>query len=135
MADNQKGMTFWQHINELRKRLLYALISLIVGIIASIAFSDYLLQLLAKPIGGYEQLQSIEVTENIGVFMRVSLLAGFIVALPFILTQIYLFVIPALKKEERRWLLITVPLGIILFVLGALFAFLVMLPAAIPVLI
>ena len=135
MADNQQGMTFWQHINELRKRLFYALIGLVVGIIISVTFSDYLLQLLAQPIGGYEQLQSIEVTENIGVFMRVSLLAGFIVALPFILTQLYLFVIPALKKEERRWVLITVPLGIILFILGALFAFLVMLPAALPVLV
>jgi sec-independent protein translocase protein TatC len=135
MADNQQGMTFWQHINELRKRLLYALIGLVAGIIISVIFSDYLLQLLSLPIGGYGQLQSIEVTENIGVFMRVSLLAGFIIALPFILTQLYLFVIPALKKEERRWILITVPLGILLFILGALFAFLVMLPAALPVLI
>ena len=135
MADNQHGMTFWQHINELRKRLLYALIGLVAGVIVSITFSDYLLQLLAQPIGGYEQLQSIEVTENIGVFMRVSLLAGFIIALPFILTQFYLFVIPALKKGERRWVLITVPLGLLLFILGAMFAFLVMLPAAIPVLV
>lgn len=135
MADNQHGMTFWQHINELRKRLLYALIGLVAGVIVSITFSDYLLQLLAQPIGGYEQLQSIEVTENIGVFMRVSLLAGFIIALPFILTQFYLFVAPALKKGERRWALITVPLGLLLFILGAMFAFLVMLPAAIPVLV
>lgn len=135
MADNQDGMTFWQHINELRKRLLYALVGLVAGVIISIVFSDYLLQLLAQPIGGYEQLQSIEVTENIGVFMQVSLLAGFIIALPFILTQFYLFVIPALKKGERRWVLITVPLGLLLFILGAMFAFLVMLPAAIPVLV
>ena len=134
MADNRQEMTFWQHLNELRKRLFYALIGLIVGIIVSVILSDYLLQILANPIGGFEELQSIEITENIGVFMRVSLLGGFILALPFILFQLYLFIIPAMKKDERRWILIAVPLALILFILGAAFSYWVMLPAAIPVL-
>jgi sec-independent protein translocase protein TatC len=135
MAEEKQKMTFWQHLNELRKRLFIALIGLVAGIVISIVASDFLLELLAKPIGGFEELQSIEVTENIGVFMRVSLLGGFIIALPFILYQLYLFIIPALKKEEQRWVLVAVPMAVILFALGAAFAYLVMLPAAIPVLV
>lgn len=134
MSDNTQEMTVWQHLNELRKRLMVALIGLVVGIAISVIVSDYSLQLLAKPIGGFEGLQSIEVTENIGVFMRVALLGGFIIALPFILFQLYLFIIPALKKEERRWILLAVPLAFVLFGAGVIFAYLVMLPAAIPVL-
>ena len=134
-SEDPKAMTLWGHLDELRKRILYALIGLAVGVVISISFSDPILALLASPIGGFEGLQSIEVTENIGVFMRVVLLSGFIVALPFILIQLYLFIAPAMKKEERRWILVGVPLAVILFVIGAAFSYLVMLPAAIPVLI
>lgn len=133
--EQQQDMTLWDHLSELRKRLLYAVIGLVVGVVVSIVTSDWILALLARPIGGFEGLQSIEVTENIGVFMRVSLLGGFIIALPFTLLQLYLFVSPALKKNERRWVLSAVPLAVILFLLGAVFAYLVMLPAAIPVLV
>ena len=135
MSENQQEMTIWQHLNELRKRLIYALLGLVVGVVVSVILSDYLLQILAYPIGGFEELQSIEIAENIGVFMRVVLLGGFIVGLPFILIQLYLFVIPALKKEERHWILFAVPLALLLFILGAAFSYFVMLPAAIPVLI
>ena len=135
MSENQQEMTIWQHLNELRKRLIYALLGLVVGVVISVILSDYLLQILAYPIGGFEELQSIEIAENIGVFMRVVLLGGFIIGLPFILIQLYLFVIPALKKEERRWILFAVPLALLLFILGAAFSYFVMLPAAIPVLI
>jgi len=135
MLKNVKEMTLWQHLIDLRKRLLFALIALAVGVVISFVFSDYTLDLLARPIGGFEGLQSIEVTENIGVFMRVTLLGGFIIALPFILVQLILFVVPALEKKERRWLFTAIPLATLLFVGGAAFAYLVMLPAAIPILI
>jgi len=135
MAKNTEEMTLFQHLDDLRKRLLYAVIGLGVGVVVSLIFSDFMLDLIARPIGGFEALQSIEVTENIGVFMRVTLLGGFIIALPFILIQLILFVVPALDKKERRWLFTAVPLATFLFVGGAAFAYLVMLPAAIPILI
>lgn len=128
-------MTLWQHLGELRKRLLYAVIGMVIGIIISLIVSDYTLELLARPVGGFESLLSIEVTENIGVFMRVTLLGGFIISLPFTLFQIFLFISPGLKSKEKRWILRSVPLAFILFLTGAVFAYLVMLPAAIPVLI
>ncbi|MCB2202950.1 twin-arginine translocase subunit TatC [bacterium] len=135
MAEPDQELTLWQHLDELRKRLLYAVIGVVVGIVISFIVSDYTLQLLARPIGGYEQLQSIEVTENVGVFMRVTLLGGIIVSLPFTLAQIYFFIRPGLKPKERRWLLRALPLAFLLFLVGVVFSYAVMLPNAIPILV
>lgn len=135
MTENPQGMTLWQHLDELRRRLLFALIGIAVGIGISLLVTNQILELLAKPIGGFEELQSIEVTENIGVFMRVALLGGFIISLPSTLIQLYFFVKPALKPKEKVWILRAVPLAIVLFLAGSVFAYLVMLPAAIPVLV
>ena len=134
MATDQPEMSFWQHLTELRKRLLYAVLGIVIGIVITTVFADRILDLLARPIGGFDSLLSIEVTENIGVFMRVTLLGGFILSLPFTLLQIYLFVAPALKPTEKRWVFHAVPLAVILFLTGAVFSYLVMLPNAIPVL-
>lgn len=135
MTESNQELTLWQHLDELRKRLLYAVIGIVVGIVISFIISDYTLQLLARPIGGFEQLQSIEVTENIGVFMRVTLLGGFIISLPFTLVQVYFFVRPGLQPKERRWILRSLPLALLLFLVGVAFSYAVMLPNAIPVLI
>ncbi len=135
MSDDKQELTLWQHLGELRKRLMYAVIGMVVGVIISLVVSDYTLSLLALPIGGFEALQSIEVTENIGVFMRVTLLGGFIISLPFTLLQIYLFIAPGLKNNEKKWILRAVPLAFLLFLTGAVFSFTVMLPNAIPVLV
>lgn len=135
MTDDEQEMTLWQHLGELRKRLFYAVIGMVVGIIISFILSDYTLSLLASPIGGFEALQSLEVTENIGVFMRVTLLGGFIISLPFTLLQLYLFIAPGLNPNEKRWILRAVPLAFILFLTGAAFSYMIMLPNAIPVLV
>lgn len=128
-------MTIWGHLNELRRRLLYALIALVLCVLISIVFADFLLELVSRPIGGFENLQSIQVTENLSVYFRVTLLAGFILALPFILLQLILFIAPGLKKKERLWLFRAVPLASLLFIGGAVFAYFVMLPTAIPFLV
>ncbi|QRN83856.1 twin-arginine translocase subunit TatC [Chloroflexota bacterium] len=135
MTNDQQEMSFWQHLTELRKRLLFAVIGIVIGVIITLIFANSILELLAQPIGGFESLLSIEVTENIGVFMRVTLLGGFILSLPFTFLQIYLFVQPALKPAERRWVLLAVPLAVVLFLIGAGFSYFVMLPNAIPVLV
>jgi len=76
-SGSDQEMPLMGHFNELRKRLLIILIGLAVGVIISFAFADRAIQFLAQPIGGLKMLQSIEITENMGVFMRVSLLGGF----------------------------------------------------------
>lgn len=133
--DNAKTMSIWDHINELRKRLFVSVASLAVTTIISFALVPYLLDFITVPVGGIENLQSIEVTENIGVFMRLSLLAGFIFAFPIILSQILIFLAPGLEKNEKKWIFVTIPVATILFVAGAAFAYFVMLPVAIPYLI
>ncbi|WP_049784849.1 MULTISPECIES: twin-arginine translocase subunit TatC [Anaerolinea] len=130
-----KEMAIWDHINELRSRLLKALFSLIVTTLLSFMFSQYAIEILARPIGGIKNVVSIEVTENVGVFMRVSLLSGFILALPYILYQIFAFIVPGLLPHEKRILFTVIPIASILFISGVAFSYFVMLPAAIPFLV
>lgn len=130
-----KEMSVWDHVSELRGRLFKALISLVLTTAASFLFSQYTIELLTRPVGGPDKLIAIEVTENIGVFMRVSLLSGFILALPYILFQILAYVTPGLYPNERRMVYLSIPIATLLFILGVAFAYFVMLPAALPFLI
>lgn len=135
MSEKDELMSVWEHLERLRKRLIKSLIALIITTSVSFSLGKYYIELLTQPIGGIDNLQSIEITENIGVFMRVSLLSGFILALPFILYQILAFVFVGLKRNEKKWILITLPLATILFLSGVCFAFLIMLPTTIPFLV
>lgn len=132
---NIKEMGIWDHVSELRSRLFYALLSLVIGTLASFYFAQTLIEILARPIGGIQNVVSIEVTENVGVFFRVSLLSGFIIGLPFILFQLYKFIAPGLFPNEKRLLLLFIPIATFLFVGGVAFSYLVMLPTALPFLV
>ena len=125
-------MTLIDHIEELRHRLLIALIALGLGVVASLVFGEQIVKFLTLPIGGVEKLQSIEITENLGVFMRVSLLTGVIIAFPVLIYELLMFVLPGLKPNEKRFVVLSIPLATLFFVGGVVFAFLVMLPAALP---
>jgi len=135
MEDPERNLTMGGHIEELRKRLLYALVALGVGTLISFVFAEKIIAFISIPIGGVENLQSIEITENLGVFMRVSLLCGFVIALPVILYELLAFILPGLQPNERRWVFWTIPAITLMFLLGAAFAYFVMLPTAIPFLI
>ncbi len=133
MSEEEKEMTIWEHLGELRNRLFIALISLLVTTLISFIFADRFIQILAIPMpGGLQSLLAIEVTENISVFMKVSLLSGFILALPFILYELLAYVLPGLTDNERHWVLISIPLASLFFLIGVAFCYFVMLPAAIP---
>ena len=121
------------HLKELRIRLVKAAVALVLAVGGSFVLAPSILQILTEPIGGLDKLQSIEVTENISVFMRVSLLSGFILALPFILYQILSFTFPGLTKKEKHWVLLSIPAATVLFVSGVAFTYLVMLPCRNPV--
>jgi sec-independent protein translocase protein TatC len=120
------------HIDALRKHLFRALIVLFITTGISFAFASQILNFIAQPIGGIESLQSIEVTESIGAFMRVSLLTGFALAFPYILFEIFTFINPGLKRRERIFVLLSIPFAAILFLGGFAFAYFVMLPTALP---
>ncbi|MGE5224074.1 MAG: twin-arginine translocase subunit TatC [Omnitrophica WOR_2 bacterium] len=118
------------HIDALRARLLYSVIFLLITTAFSFTFTKQILTLLTQPIGGMDKLVAIDVTESVGVYMRVALLSGFALALPFIVFQLWLFVAPGLKKNERIFSLITIPAIAFLFIGGMAFAYFIMMPTA-----
>ncbi len=132
-ADNE--MSVLEHIEELRSRLLKALIALAAGTFISMLITEKSITILASPIGGLTSLQSIEVTENISVFMRVSLIQGAILAMPIILYQILMFVLPGLLPGEKKWVYWGVPAASIFFFAGVAFAYFVLLSPAVNFLI
>ena len=125
-------MSVLGHVNELRTRLLVCIIALLVTTMISFAFSQQLAEILAKPIGGLTVLESIDVTENISAFMKISLLSGVILALPVIVYEVLAFILPGLNTNERMWVWIMIPLAGLFYIGGVLFAYFYMLPAALP---
>lgn len=125
-------MTILGHINELRNRLLVCVVALVITTAVSFAYSQRLAEFLAKPIGGLQELKAIDVTENISAYMKISLLSGVILALPFILYEVLAFVVPGLKPKERGWIWLVIPIASLFFTLGVAFAYFVMFPAALP---
>ncbi|MDP1779442.1 MAG: twin-arginine translocase subunit TatC, partial [Anaerolineales bacterium] len=117
---------------ELRKRIFKAFFALIVTTGICFTFVRQIIEYLAQPIGGTEKLVSIEITENIAIFMKVSILGGFVLGMPFVVYQIIRFVMPGLNRRERVWLIIMVPFATILFAGGVAFTWFVMLPTAVP---
>jgi sec-independent protein translocase protein TatC len=121
-----------EHIEALRGHLLRSLLALAITTTVSFAFASRILDFLARPIGGTEALQAIEVTESIGAFMRISLLSGFVLAFPYILIEFFTFINPGLKRSERLFLLGAAPMALVLFLAGLAFSYFVMLPTALP---
>lgn len=129
-----EAMTILQHLEELRTRIFRAGLALIVATVISFIFTTQLLDFLTAPIGGRAALASIEVTENISVFARVALLSGLVLGLPFALYQVIAYIAPGLTGRERRWLYLFIPAATALFFGGIAFAWFVMIPAAMPIL-
>lgn len=121
-----------EHLEALRKHIIRSLIVLALTIGISTIFANRVLEWLSEPIGGLTNLQAIEVTESIGAFMRVTLLSGFAIALPYIGFELFAFINPGLKRRERIAVLTAIPFATILFLIGLAFAYYVMLPVALP---
>jgi sec-independent protein translocase protein TatC len=120
------------HLEELRRRLFKTLAALALTTTLSFIFVEPLVDFLTQPIGGRAALVSIEITENIAIFMRVSLLGGVAGGMPFVVYQALRFVLPGLTTRERRWLLFGVPMASVLFLGGVAFAWFGMIPTAVP---
>lgn len=129
------GLTLLGHLNELRIRLTYVAVALLVTTALSFAFAEPVLEFLLRPyadsIGGVVELQTLEPTEGIETFFKVSLLSGAIFSMPVILYQFWKFIVPGLTRDERRYVFIFLPSALLLFVLGILFAWFVLIPAAV----
>ena len=128
----ENPMGLMEHIGALRKHLLRAVVFMAITTVFSFIFTAQIIDLLAKPIGGIEGLQAIDVTESVGTFMRVALLCGFALALPYIAFELWLFAAPGLSKRSRLIGLFAIPLVVLFFMGGIAFAYFGMLPTALP---
>lgn len=124
--------SLWEHVEALRGHLLRMVIALAVGVGISFSFVTPLMEYLAIPVGGLANLQAIEVTEEIGVLMRVALTSGIAIMLPYIAFELWLFAAPGLRPRERKFGLVGIPFATILFLAGVAFTYFVLLPAALP---
>jgi sec-independent protein translocase protein TatC len=135
ISDKDMRQSLWDHIEAFRTHLLRSLLALTVAVVISFIFTQPLIHYLARPVGGLEALKALEVTESIGVFMKVALLSGVVLALPYIAFEFWLFAAPGLRPRSRSFGLIAIPLATLLFIGGMAFAFYIMLPTALPFLI
>jgi sec-independent protein translocase protein TatC len=129
-TESEIRASLWDHIEDLRMHLLRMVIGLAVGVGISFYFTQNIIDILAGPVGGLKNLIAIEVTESVGVFMRVALLSGIALALPYIAFELWLFVAPGLKPREKKFGLIGIPVAAALFILGMAFCYFVLLPSA-----
>jgi sec-independent protein translocase protein TatC len=131
-TESQARESLWDHVEALRMHLLRIVIALAIGVGISFYFTIPLMEYLAGPAGGLEGLQAIEVTEEIGVFMRVALMSGIAIMLPYIAFELWLFVAPGLRPRERKMGLFGIPFATILYLGGMAFTFFKLIPAALP---
>lgn len=131
-SEAETRASLWEHVDALRAHLLRMVIGLALGVGISFYFTVPLMAYLAIPVGGLENLQAIEVTEEVGVFMRVALTSGIAIMLPYLAFEIWLFAAPGLRPRERKFGLIGIPLATALFLIGIAFTYFILLPAALP---
>jgi sec-independent protein translocase protein TatC len=118
------------HLGELRKRITYSAIVIVVFMIAAFIFKDQVFAVLLRPLHntGVNELTTLGVTEAFMQVLKVSIYAGLICALPFLLYQFWAFVMPALYENEKKSIIPYVLLTTILFISGIAFGYFIVLP-------
>lgn len=132
VQNEQARQLFWEQIDALRGHLLRAVLGLTVGVGIAFIYTQQMVDFLAIPVGGLGALQAIEVTESIGVFMKVALLGGIAISLPYIAFEFWLFAAPGLRPRERLYGLAGIPMAAIFFIGGIAFTYYLLLPSALP---
>ena len=122
-------MSLFDHLEELRQRIFYALIGVVVGVIGCFCAVRPIVQLLELPADGVKFLQ-LAPGEFFFVSLKVAGYSGIVLASPWILYQIVQFVLPGLTRRERRLIGPVVLGSSILFFLGLVFAYIALIPAA-----
>ena len=130
-ANNQGEMALLEHLDELRQRLIGAIIAVLIGVIIGTFVTPTVLKLLVAPLGDQVPL-AISPTEAPAVFFKVAIVIGLVIAMPVIMYQVFQFARPGLQPIERRYVIIGAPAASLSFAAGVVFAATVLLPAALP---
>lgn len=126
-------MPLMDHIKALRKVLIIAAYAVALGTVIGWFVSDLTFAYLARPVTQLQNIRFITTTpmEPMLVKIKVSMIVGIALALPVLMWQIWSFVLPALKQNERKSLYFIVPSSVLLFLAGAAFCFCLVLPMGI----
>lgn len=124
---NEKNLTMIGHLTELRKRLIYSSIVVIVAILLSYNLSEYIVKYIID-IAPYINFVFIAPAELLMSYIKIAVISGLVVSSPFLILQIWLFVSPGLTKSEKRTIAVSLFIGGLFFVAGVVFAFVIILP-------
>jgi sec-independent protein translocase protein TatC len=125
----EEKLTVLDHLKELRTRLIRSVIAVAVGTIIAFVFYDWIFYLLKLPAQGIT-LIFIEMTEMLGTIMRVCIVAGIILAMPYLVYEGIMFVSPALTRREKRYVYLILPWIALMFLGGVVFGYFVLIPPA-----
>jgi sec-independent protein translocase protein TatC len=129
-------MTFLEHLDELRRRIIRIAIGLAVGFGVCWGFRDAIFAFIRAPIDKVvTNLVITSPTQAFTIFMKVAFVGGVFLAAPYVLLQVWLFIAPGLYRREKRWVLPYLLSSTTLFLLGGAFAYYIILPPALQFLI
>ena len=127
------GMSFLEHLEELRRRIIYSFLYIVAGFSICWWFHEQIFGLMQKPIvqalanhGMDTKLVYLNPTDAFNMYLKVAFLAGVFVASPFVLYQVWAFISPGLTPEERRIIRPWVPVALLMFAIGVIVAWVVL---------
>jgi sec-independent protein translocase protein TatC len=131
-ADAAGKMSFLDHLDELRRRIIYAAISLGVGVAVAFAFIDDIFNFIMRPLQAMlpagQTLIYTEPTEAFMLYIKIGLIAGLVIASPAVMTQIWLFIAPGLYVHEKKWAIPFITMSSVFFIVGAAFSHYIVFP-------
>ena len=127
-------MTLIEHLEELRWRILVAVVAWLIAAGITFYFNDEVLALLKKPLPEGTTLSVFNITESFTASIQIAGFFGLVFASPIILSQVWGFIAPGLYKEEKRWAIPFVLLASMAFAGGVAFSYYILLPMSIPIL-
>ena len=125
-------MSFFEHLEELRKRLIWCFAYLALGFGVCWHYAEFIFRWIQQPLTPYlhgDKLAYTRLTGPFFLYMKVAFFAGLFVASPLILHQIWLFIAPGLYKRERRYASPFIVFASLFFIAGGYFGWRVILPA------
>ncbi len=133
-TEERTKMTLWEHLEELRRRLIISIAVIFVGFIVCWFYREPLFDIIQAPFLKYvskgEKLSFVALTEPFLVYMKLSALAAIILTSPIVITQVWLFISPGLYKKERRYAIPFIFFGTLFFLSGCLFSYYFVFPFA-----
>lgn len=123
-------MSFLEHLEELRWRIVYSLIGIVIATIGCWIFIDFLIEhILLLPAKTADiKLQNLRPFGQLFLYFQVAIIAGFIVSIPNFFYQLWKFLSPALKPREKKYIVWIVIFSSFCFISGVVFAYFVMIP-------